>query len=42
MLVGVMPFAGPSGVDAGEVLWGSDLLEHSSSMMPMYLSARPV
>ena len=35
VLVGVMPNADPSGVDAGEVLWGSDPLNHPYSMMLM-------
>ena len=35
VLVGVMPYADPSGVDAGEVFWGSDPLNHLSSMKLM-------
>jgi len=33
VLVGGMPFADPSGVDAGEVLWNSDPLDLPCSMM---------
>ena len=42
MLVGGMPYAGPSGVDAGGILWGSDPLNHPFIMMLMYLSTRPL